>query len=465
MLFFFFFMATFEALGLANWVQEKCQQLRYDKPTQIQTRCIPPALAGCDVICCADTGAGKTACYCLPILQKWTTNPFGIYALILLPTRELATQVVDQFRAFGSGAGADSLLVVGGTDSLAQKHLLEQRPAAVVATPGRLAGLLQDDELLSRIFRRLRVVVFDEGDRLADQTMRIDMEQIMDVVPCRKEGIQTMVFSATVPDDKTVFFERFRLKQNAELVKLKARTVPPETILQKYIFIPHHFRLLYVAHLLQFHLQDQMGIVFVSTCRECEVVAQTLKKLDLSVSALHGALKPNQRIRALSGFRSELSRVLVATDLASRGLDIPKVHFVINYDLPMEKDTFIHRVGRSGRAGRKGVALTVVTQRNCERIQAMENKVGIKMEQMTVDDEEAMKSMNRVSKAVVEAQMALHDGNFESRLQTLKVARLTTKRKLEHKAVEKAADIKMPKKTKKPAAENLSARSEVVRLA
>nr|XP_048283223.1 probable ATP-dependent RNA helicase DDX49 isoform X2 [Myodes glareolus] len=367
-------MAGFAELQLSSWLVEQCRQLGLKQPTPVQLGCIPAILEGRDCLGCAKTGSGKTAAFVLPILQKLSEDPYGIFCLVLTPTRELAYQIAEQFRVLGKPLGLKDCIIVGGMDMVAQALELSRKPHVVIATPGRLADHLRSSSTFT--MKKIRFLVMDEADRLLEQgctDFTADLETILAAVPARR---QTLLFSATLTD---TLKELQGLATNQPFfweAQAPARTV--EQLDQRYLLVPEKVKDAYLVHLVQ-TFQDQLEdcsiIIFTNTCKICQILCMMLRKFNFPTVALHSMMKQKERFAALAKFKSSMYRILIATDVASRGLDIPTVQVVINHNTPGLPKIYIHRVGRTARAGRQGQAITLVTQYDIHLLHAIEEQI------------------------------------------------------------------------------------------
>ncbi|MEE6487871.1 hypothetical protein FKM82_015066 [Ascaphus truei] len=389
-------MEGFLELGLSSWLMEQCRQMGISKPTPVQESCIPAILQGRDCMGCAKTGSGKTAAFVLPILQKLSEDPFGIFCLVLSPTRELAYQIAEQFRVLGRPLGLKDCIVVGGMDMIAQALELSRKPHIVIATPGRLADHIRSSNTFS--MKKIRFLVLDEADRLLEQgctDFTKDLEVILGAVPAQR---QTLLFSATLTDtlhelkgiamNKPYFWESTS----------EVRTV--EELDQKYILVPEKVKDAYLVHLIQ-KFQDEHEdwciMIFTNTCKNCQILNMMLREFNFPCVALHSMMKQKQRFAALSKFKSSAFKILIATDVAARGLDIPAVQVVINHNTPGLPKIYIHRVGRTARAGRSGMAITLVTQYDIHLVQAVEEQINMKLQEFAVKESEVLRILTQVN--------------------------------------------------------------------
>lgn len=386
----------------------------------------------------AQTGSGKTAAFALPILQKLEKDPFGVFALVITPTRELASQLAEQFRALGSSLPVKCAVVVGGMDTTTQAKALMDRPHVVVATPGRIRSLLQNDPDLPGVFARTKYLVLDEADKVLDVGFEDELRVIFHCLP---KDRQTLLFSATKTSDLESLLQ---LSSNASYFYEAydgVKTV--DSLKQQYIFINKTVKYVYLLHILS--KLDDMGIrsviVFVATCRTCQFLSLLLEELGVSAVGLHSHKPQPLRLASLNRFKSGKSPILLATDVASRGLDIPTVDLVINYDIPRDPFDYVHRVGRTARAGRGGFALSVVTENDINLIHEIEAKIGKQMEEFDCNEKEALDDITKIFKARRIVSMKMNDDGFEENVKTRKKQKL--------KALADKGLLKNKKKTRK----------------
>jgi ATP-dependent RNA helicase RhlE len=328
----------------------------YNTPTPIQAQAIPHVLAGRDLLGCAQTGTGKTAAFALPVLHALTrrTGPTGdsraraIRALILSPTRELASQITDSFRIYGQHCGLRHAVVFGGVNQNPQTKLLRQGVDILIATPGRLLDLMNQGFV---DLSRLEIFVLDEADRMLDMGFIHDIRRIEARVPRKR---QTLMFSATMPRDIRELAEAFLKDPVSVQVTPVASTV--ETIDQSVYFVIKRNKPVLLKHLLETTSMTRC-LVFTRTKHGADRVVRQLSVAGVRAEAIHGNKSQNNRQRALGNFKSGKTPVLVATDIAARGIDVDGVSHVINFDVPHEPETYVHRIGRTGRAGASGVAI------------------------------------------------------------------------------------------------------------
>ncbi|KAJ4710242.1 DEAD-box ATP-dependent RNA helicase [Melia azedarach] len=414
---------TFADLGLAEWAVQTCKELGMRRPTPVQSHCIPKILEGRDVLGLAQTGSGKTAAFALPILHRLAEDPYGVLALVITPTRELAYQLAEQFKALGSCLHLRCDVVVGGMDMLSQAKRLMNRPHVVIATPGRIKVLLQEDPDIPPVFSRTKFLVLDEADRVLDVGFE---EELRVVFQCLPKNRQTLLFSATMTSDLQTLLELSANKAYFYEAYEGFKTV--ETLKQQYIFIPKNVKDVYLAHILS-NLEDmgiRSAIIFVSTCRSCHLLSLLLEELDQEAAALHSFKSQSQRLSALHRFKSGQVSILLATDVASRGLDIPTVDLVLNYDIPRYPRDYVHRVGRTARAGRGGLAVSFITQNDIDLIHQIEAVLGKQLEEFECKEQEVLSDITRVYKARRVATMKLMDDGFEEKAKERKKQKLKT---------------------------------------
>ncbi|KAG9233436.1 P-loop containing nucleoside triphosphate hydrolase protein [Amylocarpus encephaloides] len=382
---------SFKDLGIIDSLCDACIAMKYTAPTPIQAESIPPALQGRDLIGLSETGSGKTAAFALPILQALLENPQAFFGLVLTPTRELAYQISQVFESLGSLISVRCAVIVGGMDMVTQSIALGKKPHIVVATPGRLLDHLENTKGFS--LRSLKYLVMDEADRLIDLDFGPILDKILKVLPRER---RTYLFSATMSSN-IESLQRANLRDPLRVsVSNKYQTV--STLLQKYLFIPHPQKDVYLVYLMN-EFAGQSAIIFTRTVNETQRIAILLRTLGFGAIPLHGQLSQSARLGALNKFRARSREILVATDVAARGLDIPSVDVVLNYDLPPDSKTYIHRVGRTARAGKSGHAMSIVTQYDVEIWLRIEAALGEKQDEYKPDKEEVMVFKARVEEA------------------------------------------------------------------
>jgi ATP-dependent RNA helicase DDX47/RRP3 len=397
---------TFSSLGLNPVLCETCTKVGFRNPTPIQEQAIPPALQGRDLIGLAQTGSGKTAAFALPILHRLLeVGPRACFACILAPTRELAIQIAEQFEALGSSIGVKCAVIVGGVDMMAQAIALSRKPHIIVGTPGRLVDHMENTKGFS--LAKLQYLVMDEADRLLDLDFGPEIDKLLNVIPRERT---TYLFSATM-STKVAKLQRASLTDPVR-VEVSTKYTTAATLQQYYAFIPAKLKDVHLTFLLN-DLAGSTAIVFVSTCANAQRLALMLRNLGFPAIPIHGQLNQSQRLGALTKFKTGERSILIATDVASRGLDIPSVDLVVNFDVPGHSKDYIHRVGRTARAGRSGKSVTLVTQYDIELYQRIEELLGKQLPQFPIPSEAIAILQERVQEAQRHALLQLKE--LESR--------------------------------------------------
>ena len=368
-------MKTFEELDLIAPVQRALADEKYETPTPIQAKTVPAALAGRDVLGCAQTGTGKTAAFALPILNRLgqrnrKATPNHPFVLVLAPTRELAVQIEGSFATYGRHLRLRQALVYGGVSQGSQVRALNRGAHIVVATPGRLLDLMNQGHIE---LDQLEVFVLDEADRMLDMGFLPDLKRIISQLPKQR---QSLFFSATVPPKITELSQR--LLRNPVSVNVTPKSMSVEKIQQRVLFVERSGK----QALLQTILRTagvERALVFTKTKRGANVLAQRLVQSGIKATAIHGNKSQSARQRALEAFRHKQVQVLVATDVAARGIDVEGITHVVNFDLPIEPEGYVHRIGRTGRAGAEGVALSFCCAGDRGELRAIEQLIGQKV--------------------------------------------------------------------------------------
>lgn len=347
-------MKTFTELNLIEPLQRAIAGENYKIPTPIQSQTIPVALKRQDVLGCAQTGTGKTAAFALPILnrlglQNRSAKAKRPFALVLAPTRELAVQIGDSFATYGKHLKLRHALVYGGVSQTSQVRSLQRGVHIVIATPGRLLDLMNQGFIQ---LDKLEVFVLDEADRMLDMGFMPDIKRIIRELPAKR---QSLFFSATMAPAIVEITDKLLIDPVKVDVTPKTRSV--KKIKQQVIFVSRKGKTELLQKILSSR-DDLRAIVFTKTKRSANFVAERLNKEGLKAAAIHGNKSQNARQRALDAFRNQFVKILVATDVAARGIDIEGVTHVVNFDLPMEPEAYVHRIGRTGRAGAKGIAIS-----------------------------------------------------------------------------------------------------------
>jgi ATP-dependent RNA helicase RhlE len=366
-------LASFDGLGLAEPLRLALKNENYLKPTPIQAQAIPLLIEGGDLLGIAQTGTGKTAAFALPILhrlsvQRLQRSPGRPHALILAPTRELALQIDERFRAYGRGLNLRSAVVFGGVGQGQQVRALAKGIDILIATPGRLLDLYGQHHVN---FDQVSILVLDEADRMLDMGFIRDVRKI--VAACRKER-QTLLFSATMPPDIAKLAAE--ILHSPVRIDVSPANVTVDRIDQRVYFVPAQAKSRLLTELLADSAMDRV-LVFTRTKRGADRVCRTLQQAGVATEALHGNKAQNARVRALEAFRSGRVRILVATDIAARGIDVVGISHVINYELPNEPESYVHRIGRTARAGAGGSAIAFCDPSERPYLQAIERLMRI----------------------------------------------------------------------------------------
>ena len=369
-------MSTFSELPITPYLQERLASAGFTTPTPVQDAAIPRALEGKDVLATAQTGTGKTLAFLIPIVEHMLQQKgTGIAALVLLPTRELAMQVAEQYELLRGKKLGPAALIVGGLAEGAQIGALRRGARLVVATPGRLEDFL-DRRLVD--FRGVKILVLDESDRMLDMGFLPSIRRIVGTLPRER---QTLCFSATLEASVAHLVNDYL--RHPVRVALGSTLKPAENVRVQAYEVATDRKQALVERL----LTEEAGrcLIFTRTRRGAERLAKNLNREGFAAARIHGDRSQSQRISALSGFQDGRYRILVATDVASRGIHVQEIAHVINYDLPEVAENFIHRVGRTGRAGLSGVATTLFSREQRGDMLALERTLGLRMERLTIE--------------------------------------------------------------------------------
>jgi len=343
---------TFSELRLIQPLLEALHTQHYSTPTPIQMQSIPHLLDGKDIFGCAQTGTGKTAAFALPILQHLansTSDAKGIQALVLAPTRELALQIEKSFSNYGKQLNISHTVVFGGVSQHHQTIALQKGVQVLVATPGRLLDLMQQGFIR---LDQVKYFVLDEADRMLDMGFINDIRKIIAKLP---QNRQTIFFSATVSPE--IMSLANTLLKNPVKVSVTPVATPAETVHQSVFYVQKEDKRSLLKHVIKWQ-EIEHALVFTRTKRGADRVAKELNKNGIKAESIHGDKSQNARVRALNGFKERKINILVATDIAARGIDVDKLSHVINYEIPEQAETYVHRIGRTGRAGANGIALS-----------------------------------------------------------------------------------------------------------
>jgi ATP-dependent RNA helicase DDX49/DBP8 len=409
--------------------------------------------------------AGKTAAFALPILNELSDDPYGIFAVVLTPTRELAMQIAEQFSAFGAALSLRLALVIGGNSLVDQSVALSRRPHIIVATPGRLRHHVMSADPPN--FRMTRYLVLDEADRLLSIGFESDLAAIFNALPKKRN---TLLFSATLTDSLSKL-DQFIARDTLKFDLTSAQKVPL-TLLQQYLFVPSQVKICFLVAVLKkliqneedlrlklaedavgmskkkggdrdkghgkgkggdkkrrrgddeeplLELKESSVIIFVGSCKRCQETLELLKQMNIACVSLHSLMTQFDRTESLGRFKSQQCNILIATDVASRGLDIPQVAVVINFDLPKIAADYVHRVGRTARAGRSGRSLSLITPHDVELLHSIEEYIDMKLTESTeIKEEDVVPLLNAVAKAMKTSSMKLMEAGFDDKVDVLK---------------------------------------------
>ena len=367
-------MTTFSDFGLSKEIEQAVFNMGFEEPTPIQAQAIPIALDGKDMIGQAQTGTGKTTAFGVPLLEKLSVKE-GTQGLVVCPTRELAVQVAEELNRIGQGKGIRALPIYGGQDISRQIRSLKNGPQVIVATPGRLI-----DHIERKTIRlgAIKMVVLDEADEMLNMGFVEDIEKILAETPKEK---QTMLFSATMPRRIQNLAERFM--KDPEIVKVKAKEMTVTNIEQYYVEAHEKQKFDVLCGLLDIQTPE-LAIVFGRTKKRVDEVVDGLIKRGYSAEGIHGDIPQSKRDQVIRRFKEASIDIMVATDVAARGLDISGVSHVYNFDIPQDPESYVHRIGRTGRAGKKGKAMTFVSPREIDHLKVIENMTKKKMDKMPI---------------------------------------------------------------------------------
>lgn len=370
-------MKRFQDMALAPELKAALHDLKFETPTEIQEAVYQTAFEGSDLMACAETGSGKTGAYSIPMVSKLIENPKSC-ALILAPTRELVHQIADFIRdLIKDTPDLRATSLVGGADIKKQLRALKKNPRIIVATPGRLIDHLKRQSLK---LSRTELLVLDEGDRMLDMGFAPQLNQILKYLPQKR---QTMLFTATLPEKVKKLAEAYTV--NPKKISVGRASLPVAAIKQSIVQLKHKEKKDRILD--ELNQRDGAIIVFSKTKHGTDALAKNLKSFGHHVDIIHGGRSQGQRNKAIQSFKQGRSRILCATDIAARGIDIPQVEHVINFDLPMSHEDYVHRIGRTARNGAKGEAVSFVTpdeHRNWQMIARKYKIPGVELENANV---------------------------------------------------------------------------------
>ena len=366
---------TFEELGLAPAILEAVRDAGYERPTPIQAEAIPLALKGRDLIGLAQTGTGKTAAFTLPILDRLIGGPRRTRALVLTPTRELAMQVDESVRKYANSAAIDVVAVFGGVPLDPQEKKLRKGVDIVVATPGRLIDHLERQNV---VFDDLEILVLDEADRMLDMGFAPQINKIVSQIPTYR---QTLLFSATMPPEVEALARKYLRKPI--VVQIGRRSAASSLVTHAVYPVPRERKGALLVELLR-DVKSETVLVFTRTKHGADKVVRDLERAGIKATAMHADKTQAQRTKALEQFKSGVINVLVATDIAQRGLDISGITHVINYDVPQQPEDYVHRIGRTGRVAATGDAFTFMSPDEIAMVRSIERVLGSPIPRISV---------------------------------------------------------------------------------
>ncbi|NKB22476.1 MAG: DEAD/DEAH box helicase [Alphaproteobacteria bacterium] len=372
---------TFDELGLSPEVLRAIDDAGYETPTPIQEQAIPFVLMGRDVLGCAQTGTGKTASFTLPmieILASGRSRARMARSLIITPTRELATQIAENFETYGKYHKLSMALLIGGVSFDEQNAKLDRGVDVLIATPGRLLDHFERGRIL---LTDIKILVIDEADRMMDMGFMPDVEKIVSLLPPIR---QTLFFSATMPPEIRRIADKFLM--NPKEITITPKTATAETVEQFLTIVDNKdfVKRDTLRRMIRSEAVDN-AIVFCNRKRDVDTLNRSLIKHGFKAAALHGDMSQPARLETLDAFKNGATEILVASDVAARGLDLPKVSHVFNYDVPMHAEDYVHRIGRTGRAGREGRALTIATSADGKFLDAVQKFIGKKFDPIVVE--------------------------------------------------------------------------------
>ena len=422
---------SFDDMKLEKWIKKVIAYLSYKNPTIVQKYIIPEILNDKSVIAISKTGTGKTASFCLPILSELSKDPYGLYSIILEPTRELVIQVEEKLKLFSTGFNLRMCSIIGGEDYTTQLKELDKIPHIIIATPGRLVTFLENNYI--KLVQNLKYFVLDEFDQLLNDTIRPDIEKIIKFLP---EDRKTLFFSATIVqtknelkkylgkndtgelyyynnnedinDEKEIKDDEEQKNINNNFIPMKIKNKINEDVDLKYILVPQKLKEHYLLYLLRNKYKETNCLIFVNHVKQCDFLYNLCKLFELKVSHLHSKMTQRNRREDLQKFKGSISKFLISTDLASRGLDIKQCDLVINFDMPHTSQTFIHRAGRTGRIGNKGLCISFVSQHDIELLNGIESELDADFKEIEdIDQDEIMVDTGLVSKGIKLTKMKM----------------------------------------------------------
>ena len=376
---------TFLDTGITSELADIVAKLGYETPTPVQSQAIPLALQGKDIVACAQTGTGKTAAFLLPTIEiiKHSRSRHRMpSAIILTPTRELASQVYENFLSYSQGTGLKAISMVGGEIISIQERTLKRGVDIIIATPGRLIDLFERGKLL---LTNIKVVVIDEADRMLDMGFMPDVDKILSYMPKLR---QTLLFSATLPPEVKRISESYQIQPVEIKVSRSAETA--DTIDQSIVLLDELQKRNALRKVLRSYPSTEPTVVFCNRKKDVDILAKSLARHRFSVQALHGDMDQRARNEALENFRKGNYRILVTTDVAARGIDVSGITLVVNFDVPIHEEDYVHRIGRTGRAGKTGTAIMFVTKAEDKKLARIEKLIKHTVKEIKIDLSEAV---------------------------------------------------------------------------
>jgi len=365
---------SFEDMGLKEHLLRGIFGYGFESPSNIQAQAIVPIMSGGDIIAQSQSGSGKTGAFVISALQRLDESTNGIQCMILSPTRELSQQIYDVCSNIGQHTTAKFVSCIGGTRMDECKRLLNKGPVIVIGTPGRILDMIQRRYLN---LETLRMFILDEADEMMSESFENQLKEIVNYIPMTA---QMCLFSATIP--REILDISKQIMKNPKVILVKQEQLTLDGIKQFYVNVERDDYKFDVLCKLYSSISVSQSIIYVNTKQRAMKLERMLLDEKNSVSLMHSGMKPNERESVMKDFRSGISRILISTDLLSRGIDVQQVSIVINYDLPGKKESYLHRIGRSGRFGRKGVAINFVTNREFNKLDDLENFYSTKIESL-----------------------------------------------------------------------------------
>ncbi|CRG98666.1 DEAD/DEAH box ATP-dependent RNA helicase, putative [Plasmodium relictum] len=369
---------SFDELNICEEILQSINEIGWKKPTLIQQKILPYAFQKRDIIGLSETGSGKTACFIIPILQDLKNKKHSFFALVISPTRELCIQIAQHFHALGSNLLINICTIFGGVDIVTQSLNLAKKPNIIISTPGRILDHLNNTKGFN--LKNLKYLVFDEADKLLSLDFESTINKLLLILP---ENRITFLFSATMT--KNVAKLKKASLKNPIKVEVSNKYSTVSTLIENYIFIPYKYKYTYLCSLC-FHFSSRNIIIFTNTCASAQKLNFFCRNLGLKSICLHGKLTQNQRLSSLNSFKANKYNILISTQVGARGLDLKDIKIVINFDLCSCKE-YIHRVGRTARAGKTGKSITFVTQYDVENFLSIEKQLNKKIEKFADLDE------------------------------------------------------------------------------